>query len=437
MVFSVSAQHNIGRPRFAVCPDERPELQGGVLSAQTAIAMRQVRDSHTAANLSSEDRTALFDWWKRRELDWQKAHKLLADHEAKVPTSKATVLICGEGYPALRMNTQGADFFNETYFLKRGNADLKDGVAPQGFLQVLMHQPDAKHWEWTPPDGAKYSGRRRSLSNWIVDVDKGAGSLLARVIVNRLWQHHMGRGIAATPNDFGRQGALPSEPELLDWLARQLIAEGWKLKPLHKQIMMSAAYQQAVMRDTGKESADPVNDWFMRRIPQRLEAEAIRDSMLFVSGQLDATLFGPGTRNETSRRRSIYFNIKRSLLIGSMVAFDAPEPLVSQGLRPTTTVAPQALMIMNSPQVRSWVEALVRRLQSDCRADASDAKLVERAYALCFGRQPQPDELQAAEDFLTHQRASYTADKKSDAAAQSLADYCQVLFGLNEFVYQP
>ncbi|MCE9519516.1 MAG: DUF1553 domain-containing protein [Verrucomicrobia bacterium] len=300
-----------------------------------------------------------------------------------------------------------------------------------------MREPVEKKWQWQPPKDAKYSGRRRALSNWITDVDSGAGMLVARVMVNRLWQHHFGRGIVATPNDFGKQGTLPSQPELLDWLAGELIRGGWKLKPLHKLIMISTAYQQGTAHDANKEAADPVNDLFMRRVPQRLEGESIRDSLLAASGLLDDTMYGSGTRDEASRRRSIYFNIKRSQLIGSMVAFDAPEPLTSQGARSMTTVAPQALMLMNSPQVRSWAEALAKKIEADCQVNPGIAANIARAYAVGFGRKPKDEEVQAASAFIAQQVASYSGEHNPNAAILALTDFCQVLFGLNEFVYQP
>ncbi|MDZ4404844.1 PSD1 and planctomycete cytochrome C domain-containing protein [Prosthecobacter sp.] len=327
------------------------------------------------------------------------------------------MMICAEGYDPIVMHTQGGPFFDKTHVLKRGNPLMKDGEAVQGFLQVLSKPGDSKRWQWQPPKDAKYNGRRRSLSNWITDVDQGAGALLARVIVNRLWQHHFGTGLVPTPNDFGKTGTPCTQPELLDWLAGQLITNGWKLKPIHKMILMSRAWQQSSARDAKKEAADPANGLFMRFVPQRLEAEAIRDSMLAVSGVLDATMFGPGTRDENSKRRSIYFNIKRSQLIGSMVAFDLPEPLVSQGARPTTTVAPQALVLMNSPQSRSWAEGLAKRVS----AAGDAAKQIAMIYRLCFNRVPKADEVAAGAEFLK--------------SAGSLADYCQVVLSLNEFIY--
>ena len=161
---------------------------------------------------------------------------------------------------------------------------------------------------------------------------------------------------------------------------------------------------------------------------------ALPNGSSMTRGELDERMFGAGTRDEMSKRRSIYFNIKRSQLIGSMVAFDAPEPLVSQGSRPTTTVAPQALMIMNGAQVRAWAEALAKKIQIDVKGTNAS---VSRAYAKCFGRAPTSDEARTASAFLMQQSESYAKDNKPDAAMLALADFCQVLFGLNEFVYQP
>ena len=350
--------------------------------------------------------------------------------EGKKPAgAKAKVLVCAEGHAPLRMHTQGADFFPETHILKRGSADMKEGVATQSFLQVLMPTADAeKQWLWSPPSGVKYSGRRRTFTNWLTDVEHGAGALTARVIVNRLWQHHFGTGIVATPNDFGRTGTLPTQPELLDFLAGELIRGGWKLKPIHRLIMTSAAYAQNSAPDRAKESADTANATFTRRIPQRLEGEAIRDSILAVSGALDERMFGNGTKDERSKRRSIYFTVKRSQLIGSMVAFDQPEPLVSQGSRPTTTVAPQALMLMNGPQVRDWADAFAARI-----GKGEPSAQVTRAYSLALGRAPTSDEMSDALAFIAAQTKSYEAEKMAPSIA--LMDFCQVLFGLNEFSY--
>ncbi|PAW79316.1 MAG: hypothetical protein B9S33_19230, partial [Pedosphaera sp. Tous-C6FEB] len=174
---------------------------------------------------------------------------------------------------------------------------------------------------------------------------------------------------------------------------------------------------------------------FLSRSPRRLEGEALRDAMLAVSGQLDTTMFGPGTKDERSKRRSIYFTMKRSQLIGSMVVFDQPEPLVTQGARPTTTVAPQALLLMNGPQVREWAEAFARRVEAETSGGEVPAQII-RAYLLALSRPATAKEQASAATFLASQTASYEADKKPNSRQLALADFCQVLFGLNEFAYE-
>src|SRR5207245_2068887 len=173
--------------------------------------------------------------------------------------------------------------------------DQKEGVARQGFLQVLAPAVEREtRWPAQPPSGWRTSYRRRALANWITDVEHGAGRLLARVIVNRLWQHHLGRGIVATPSEFGARGEPPTHPELLDWLATELIGNGWRLKPIHRLIMTSAVYMQSSAIDEGKQQLDRDTRLFWRRPRMRLEAEAIRDALLAVSGTLDPRMFGPG-----------------------------------------------------------------------------------------------------------------------------------------------
>jgi len=440
--FEVNTKHNIGRPRLALMADAEPTLKGEDLPAKVAEVLRKSKQPEFAAKLATAERETLLAWWLRKDAGWRDRQAKLTAHASSEPGTKTQVLVCAEGNKPLRMHTQGADFFEQTHFLRRGSTDQKLGVAPQGFLQMLTRTADVgQRWQWQPPTGAKFSGRRRSLANWLTDVDHGAGALVARVAVNRLWQHHFGRGLVATPDDFGRTGALPSHPELLDWLAGELVRNGWQLKPIHQLIMGSAAYRAGSVQstkagDARTEKATPLNtEHFLHRQPRRLEGEALRDAMLAVSGQLDATMFGPGTKDERSKRRSIYFTMKRSQLIGSMVVFDQPEPLVSQGARPTTTVAPQALLLMNGPQVREWAEAFARRLESDTPGTESPAQ-VARAYLLALSRPPTAKEQASAAAFLASQTASYEAEKKPNARSLALADFCQVLFGLNEFAYE-
>jgi mono/diheme cytochrome c family protein len=413
--FSLNTRHNIGRPRLSVIASAEPTLDGNVVPANVAGLLARSEKS-----FSAEERGVLFNWWKRQDTGWRERSAKLEAHAKSKPTGLTKALICAEGYKPLRMHTQGADFFNETYFLRRGNTDAKNGVANQDFLQVLMRTSNrAKQWDAAPPKEAKFSGRRKAMANWLTDVDQGAGAQVARVIVNRLWQHHFGQPIVATPNDFGHAGALPTHPELLDWLAGELIRNRWQLKPIHKLLLTSAAFQQNTLADPAKAAADPENKLFVRRLPRRLEGEALRDSVLSVSGVLDPKMYGPGTKDEKSLRRSIYFTVKRSELVGSMVVFDLPEPLVSQAVRPTTTVAPQALFLMNAPQVREWSRAFARRLESEKTIEAK----VSRAFALALGRPPSADE--------QNQSATFIRGRE-----EGLVDFCQVIFGLNEFAYE-
>ena len=422
MEFTVNTRHAIGRPRLSVSAVADAPLAADALPAEAAAALARARDAAARASLTEAERAALFTWWRGRDAELAKLAEQRRTTETQRPRHTAKVLVCGEGYPPLRMHSQGADFFNETHYLKRGSTDLKDGVASQGFLQVLMPAgADPARWQAPPPAGAKFSNRRRALAAWLVDTEQGAGALAARVAVNRVWQHHFGRGIVASSNDFGRTGSLPSHPELLDWLAREFIRGGWRLKPLHRLLLTSAAWRQSSTRDAARETADPDNTTFTRFVPRRLEAEALRDSLLAVSGVLDPAMFGPGTKDENSRRRSIYFTVKRSQLVGSMVAFDLPEPLVSQGQRPVTTVAPQALVLMNSPQARSWAQAFAERLRREA-PESDDARIV-RAHLLALGRPPSPQERTRCAAFL------------AAAGPDALADLCQVILGLNGTAY--
>jgi hypothetical protein len=198
--------------------------------------------------------------------------------------------------------------------------------------------------------------------------------------------------------------------------------------------MTSAAYQQSARADLAKLAADPENNLFLRHTPQRLEAEAVRDSALAVSGLIDRTMYGAGTLDENSKRRSIYFTVKRSKLVNSMVVFDAPEPLASQGSRPSTTVAPQALLMMNSPQARQWAVAFAHRVESE-EASPAAADLVARSYALALGRPPREMELSAALEFIAQGTARYASAGKPSPQSLALADFCQAVLALNEFVY--
>ena len=425
-----NGQHAIGRPRLSISsqPDP-PVVVGGGQSAKVTAAFAAL----DSGKPGKAHREILFPIFAATDKSWKKLDAAVRQSLANKPQpSVARVQVTSEGFPPTKHHADGRGFphfYPQTHFLSRGDPNQKQGIAEQGFLQVLMRNGQGTaDWQVAAPEDARSSFRRSSLANWMTDTENGAGHLLARVIVNRVWHHHFGRGIVATPNDFGLQGSEPSHPELLDYLAQDLIDKGWRLKTLHRRILLSASYGQSSAGSVEKSKIDPDNQWLWRFAPRRLEAEVIRDSMLAVSGQLDRTMFGPGTLSEDHRRRSVYFMIKRSRLIPIMQIFDQPEPLVSQGSRPSTTIAPQALLFMNNPQVVKWAGKLGERVNEF----SGDREAIRYLYQSTLGRDPSADEEAENLSFLQEQIASYPPP---NARRQALADLCQVMFGLNEFVY--
>jgi hypothetical protein len=425
--FQKRGGHNLGRLRLAVSTAPRPVgPDGPAMPRAVARSLDTPRSARTPAQAA-----AVLKWYRTIDPEWS-ALKRAADDHARTAPRRHTVkaLISSEGLPAVRLHTQGADFLEKTHILKRGDPNQKLDEATQSFLQVLMTASDgARHWQEAPPSGWRTSFRRTALANWITDPSQGAGHLLARVVVNRLWQHHFGRGIVATPSDFGAQGEPPSHPELLDWLATELIRNHWQLKPIHRLIMASAVYHEGSSSDPARTRLDHENTLFWRHSRQRLEAEVIRDAMLAVAGQLDRTPYGPGTLDEGQKRRSIYFTVKRSKLIPMMLLFDAPDALQGIAVRPSTTIAPQSLLLMNSPIVRAWAGGFAARLAPAARN--SPAQAVRLGYEIALGRPPRGDELRDAVAFLAAQQATYGPDGLEPA----LTDFCQVVMGLNEFIY--
>jgi mono/diheme cytochrome c family protein len=430
--FNNNTGHNIGRPRLSASMVKgRPELTGVPVPEKVQAVL--ARPDRT--RLSGDQRDLLRRWFRTSDPQWRQLDAKATEHRRKgppVPTLKA--MICSEGLKPIRLHSQGADFLQQTHFLRRGDPNQKAGVAAPGYLQVLSRSPTSeKRWKVDPPAGCRTSYRRRSLAGWITDVEQGAGHLLARVIVNRLWQHHMGRGIVGTPGDFGLQGERPTHPELLDWLAGELIRNGWRLKPIHKLILTSSTYRQGSAFDRGKSKVDPDNRLHWRRVPRRLEAEVIRDSLLAVSGQLDRRFFGPGTLDKNHKRRAIYFFVKRSQLIPMMVLFDAPDALQGLDQRTTTTIAPQALLMMNNELVRGCATSFADRVAPQTKTAVANS--VCAAYALALARAPSSQEEADSVAFLREQTASYRAEGKRTPERLALADFCQVLLELNEFIY--
>ena len=351
--------------------------------------------------------------------------KIAGLEKARPQSTKTIIQATTEGQKPMRHHTADGsipDFYPVTHLLKRGDADQKDGEVSLGFLQVLSRKPEA-NWIAPKPENKTTSLRRTGLANWITDTTDGAGGLAARAIVNRLWHHHFGRGLVSTLNDFGYQSEPPTHPELLDWLANDLVSNGWKMKRLHKLMVMSRTYQQCGTPSAEGAKLDPDNKLWGQRPKRRLEAEAIRDNWLSVGGVLDSTMFGPGLADEGMKRRSLYFRIQRSQLNPSLQVFDWPDTLTSAGARTTTTVSPQALLFLNNPNVRAAANAFALKLKP--AADKGLSAAVDAAYRSAFGRPPTKDELDAGVDFLT----------KRGKVQKALPEYALILFSLNEFIY--
>jgi len=428
--FDVNVHHSIGRPRLTLSrqADPTPTVGGGFDEAIREI-LQQPFDQ-----LRDQQRTLILDWYKLQDDGWKQLDQKRSTHAGLTPKPRVQkVLVASEGLPPVTLHTQAeAEFLKETHFLRRGEPNNKESVATQGFLQVLMANPDAPQlFQASPPAGWRTSYQRASLTNWLVDREAGAGNLLARVIANRLWQHHLGRGIVATPSDFGTRGELPTHPELLDWLGTELVRHQWQLKSLHRAILSSRVYQQSCDADEARATIDRENKLLWHRPRQRLEAEVIRDAILATSGLLDDRMYGPGQLDEGHRRRSLYFTIKRSQLMPSMVVFDAPDGTTPIAERPQTTIAPQALLLMNNAHVREASRQFAMRLSPAVSQSWDD--VVRLGYLIAVSRVPTSQERTNAVEFLRRQQQSYSATNQTPGPA--IIDFCQVLFCLNEFIY--
>lgn len=425
-------QHLIGRLRLSVgtLADLKPKVGEAGPDAETVSALARLREGKG----NGADELLALKWFKFRQPVWLAKWNALEKEKkegAKPILTKA--LVTTEGLPHLPHHADDRGFphfYQQVHLLKRGDPGQKVELVSHGVPEVFNQNGlSLDAWMVEKHSDSKSSYRRAALANWLTDPSRGAGHLVARVAVNRLWQHHFGKGIVATPSDFGYTGAKPTHPELLDWLAGDLVSGGWRLKRMHKLIMSSATYMQSAQTDQERLAKDPENQWLWRRVPARLEAEPIRDSLLAVSGQLDLREFGPGSLDQNMKRRSIYFFIKRSGLIPSMMLFDWPEHLVSIGQRSNTTVAPQALAFLNGPQVRSYALAFADRLGPEAEWKGT----VDKAFQMALGRNPSPDEKQLALEFLAQQVAEKGAVQ--EARRMALADLCQTIFSMNEFVF--
>jgi len=268
----------------------------------------------------------------------------------------------------------------------------------------------------------KNGSGRKELANWITSKDN---PLTARVIVNRVWQWHFGTGLVATPNNFGLLSEPPSQPELLDWLATKFIEDKWSLKKLHRRILLSATYQQASAVSTKDTARDPDNRWLNRFAPRRLEAEAIRDAMLFVAGKLDMTPLGPATHDLNTTARSLYVQTARWDRSNFATLFDAANPDAAVEKRDVSTVAPQALFLLNHDFVLAQAKHLAERVTRDEPKD--ETARIQRLFRLMFGRTATAEEIKVSKQLLAESQK-----RKAEIAWRDLA---HVLLCCNEFVY--
>lgn len=404
---------------------DRLEAIAKITDLKVATGLKAlVTEKKKFADLPKAQRDLILKWFAPQDAGWKERRAKVDDiDKQKPPLNKVTIQATTEGRKPMRHHTADdkiPDFYPKTFELKRGDTEQKVAEVSPGVLQVLA-RTDEKAWTAEKPTTATTTFKRVGLANWICDTKDGAGSLAARVMVNRLWHHHFGRGIVSTLNDFGFQGDPPTHPELLEWLANDLVTHGWKLKRVHKLIVMSRTYQLSGAATAEALKADPDNRLWHYRPKRRLEAESIRDNWLAVGGVLDRKMYGPGEADEGMKRRSVYFRIQRSQMTPSLQVFDWPDSLTSAAARPVTTTAPQALFFLNNPHVKKAADSFATKLK--LLADKNPADAVELAYQMAFGRLPTKDETAVGVEFIKGQ------------GEKGLQSYTLALFGLNEFVY--
>ncbi len=301
----------------------------------------------------------------------------------------------------------------------RGRYDRLGENAPRRFPRILAGE--------NQPTISEGSGRLQ-LAKWIASEEN---PLMARVMVNRIWQHHFGEGIVRTPNNYGKLGEPPTHPELLDFLATEFAKSGWSIKAMHRAMMLSATYQQSSKNFSGLK-ADADNKLFSRMNRHRLESEALRDGLLSVAGKLDLSLSGPSLRDFSTNRRTLYITTIRSDRATYQFLFDAADPNAIVEKRIDSTVSPQALFLLNHPFVTAQTKLLVERLGKEV-SQKNNRKKIAWLYEMLYGRSPNSQEINVGESALA--KASLAVSEKKNSDALAWEEYCQVLLCANEFIY--
>lgn len=298
----------------------------------------------------------------------------------------------------------------------RGNPNRPGPIVPRRFIRVLARTD--------PPQAFKHGSGRLDLANSIVN---DAGFLAARVMVNRIWHNHFGRGLVDTPSNFGNSGSRPSHPDLLDDLAARLIASDWNLKQLHREIVLSATYRQSSLATDRRSALDPDNRWLARMPIQKLSVEAWRDAMLVAAGELDRSIGGPSVdlNLPANRRRTLYGTIHRREMSTMLLTHDFPDPTAHHPKRIPTTSPLQGLYALNATFIMQRAEALAQRLLA--RKDLNDRGRIERAYQILYSRSATPREKDLGLGFLK-------SDPETDHIT-AWTQYTHALLASNEFLF--
>jgi Protein of unknown function (DUF1553)/Protein of unknown function (DUF1549) len=327
------------------------------------------------------------------------------------------------------------------HLLRRGQHGLPGKEVQPGVAAALCSSTNTFRID-PPPPGRVSSGRRTAFANWVTSPEN---PLFARVMVNRIWQHHFGTGLVATIDNLGASGAKSSHPELLDFLAAEFVRSGWSLKGMHRLIMTSAVYCQSSAPRDDLAAIDPDNRLLARYPIRRLDAESVRDALLQICGDLDGRSGGPYVASKRTpegivevpetddgaRRRSLYLQQRRTQVVTFLQLFDAPSIVTTCGRRSPSTVPLQSLALLNSEFIRIRAKSFARRLAAEAGDDTT--KRLELAFTIVCGRPPAADERAACAKFLTAQCSVYAKEK--EPGDRAWADLCQMLLAGNAFLY--
>jgi hypothetical protein len=429
------------------------------LSEEAQLAHKTPKDKRTVEMENQIQETADLlkitdaELLKAMSAEEKTAHKKLTEELKKFPKPAPLPMAMAlqDGKPA------------KTFILGRGDYNDPHDEVLAGFPEILCSSRGNE--ALTNSTGgvslltSAATKHRAALANWIASPEN---PLAARVMVNRIWQHHFGRGIAPMPSEFGTRAEPPTHPELLDWLASEFIARGWSIKQMHKVILLSATYQQSSQPSAAAWARDPENKLFSRQNRARLEGEVIRDSLLAISGRLNAKVGGPSVLppipadiTKTSKnwtpsantsdhaRRSLYIFARRNLRFPFLEVFDAPDSNLSCPERGRSTTAPQSLTLLNSDEVMAAAKATAARVMKETKAPEQQ---VADAFRLTIGRSPSAMERELTRDFLAacsnrgneaHSENSEREQSLVTSAATQIAmeEFCRALFNLNAFVY--